>query len=340
MKMPGRYGNQDGNYRYGFNGMESDDEMFNQEGNFYTTEFRGLDPRIGRWLSTDPVTHDHMSPYNSFDNNPIYWIDPKGSNADDYLIKANGDIDVKRTDDKTDNFKYEDAKGKVTDLGTFNKNDNGYVNIDKGGKSYSITNTKKTKRYMQPEAFAAFLGASMNYYNEYSLKIQVNQFSTTDGGHSSHGGNGQYIDYRYSNTNGDKNEPVWSQNDNFDKSKSQYMVNQLVLFGYNSTPSNLRGGKYSILTQQGFTTKPALDKTEYYTGHHHHVHLQNYDMSHVSVVKKLSFSKPDLSNSRKVAKIGITPSKYGSSGGPSIWEEIWYKTKAGFSKLSNGGWGN
>ncbi|MEO9257540.1 MAG: RHS repeat-associated core domain-containing protein, partial [Crocinitomicaceae bacterium] len=59
-------------YRYGFNGMEKDDEV-KGTGNSYTTEFRQYAPRIGRWLSLDPL-FDHFpwqSPYVAFDNNPI-----------------------------------------------------------------------------------------------------------------------------------------------------------------------------------------------------------------------------------------------------------------------------
>ena len=189
---------------------------------------------------------------------------------------------------------------------------------------------------MQPEAFAAFLGASMNYYNKYNLKIQVNQFSTSVGGHSGHSGSGQFIDYRYTSTNGNKNEPVWTQNANFDKAKSQFMVDQLVKFGYNSTPSSLRGNRYSILTQQGFTSSPALTSTSYYTGHHHHVHLQNYDLSHVSPVDKLSITQP---------KLGTTNSselqlRQGSSYSPSLldrmsrnWENFKYEFYKGMSQL-------
>jgi RHS repeat-associated protein len=77
--MPGREFSQE-EYRYGFNGMEKDDELAGA-GNSYTTEWRQLDTRIGRWLSTDPVVHSQFSPFSSFDNNPIYYIDPKGSNA-------------------------------------------------------------------------------------------------------------------------------------------------------------------------------------------------------------------------------------------------------------------
>jgi RHS repeat-associated protein len=66
-------------YRYGFGGMEKDDEV-KGDGNSYTTEFRQLDPRVGRWLSLDPLLSDFpwQSPYCSFDNNPIYYTDPKG----------------------------------------------------------------------------------------------------------------------------------------------------------------------------------------------------------------------------------------------------------------------
>jgi RHS repeat-associated protein len=78
-------------YRYGFNGMEKDDE-WKGTGNSYTTEFRQLDPRLGRWLSTDPVVHPGMSPYNSFDNNPIRFVDPFGSNAWEPEVDSDGNL--------------------------------------------------------------------------------------------------------------------------------------------------------------------------------------------------------------------------------------------------------
>jgi RHS repeat-associated protein len=69
-------------YRRGFNGMEKDDDL-KGDGNSYTTEFRQLDPRVGRWLSVDPIMKPHLSPYNSMSNNPIIRIDPNGD--DDYF---------------------------------------------------------------------------------------------------------------------------------------------------------------------------------------------------------------------------------------------------------------
>lgn len=50
--MPNRHG-QDDDYRYGFQGYEKDDEVRGVKGASYTTEFRQLDPRIGRWLTVD-----------------------------------------------------------------------------------------------------------------------------------------------------------------------------------------------------------------------------------------------------------------------------------------------
>ena len=64
--------------------MEQDPEA-KGEGNSYTTEFRQYDPRIGRWLSLDPLMAQYpmMSPYVAFNNNPIYFVDPLGLEGED-----------------------------------------------------------------------------------------------------------------------------------------------------------------------------------------------------------------------------------------------------------------
>jgi RHS repeat-associated protein len=81
IQMVGRSGGED--YRYAFNGMEEDPEV-SGDGNSYTTEFRGYDPRLGRWKSLDPLMakFPHASPFEGFANNPIFYIDPKGDQAD------------------------------------------------------------------------------------------------------------------------------------------------------------------------------------------------------------------------------------------------------------------
>ncbi len=78
MEMPGRRNFTD-EYRYGYNGMEKDLEH-KTNGNAYTTEFRQYDPRLGRWMSLDPLMMKFpwMSPYVAFDNNPVFFVDPWG----------------------------------------------------------------------------------------------------------------------------------------------------------------------------------------------------------------------------------------------------------------------
>jgi RHS repeat-associated protein len=76
MQMPGRNGST-GDYRYGYQGSEKDGEI-SGEGNSYTTSFRRLDPRLGRWLSIDPLPDPSASPYNSMDNSPIIYSDKLG----------------------------------------------------------------------------------------------------------------------------------------------------------------------------------------------------------------------------------------------------------------------
>lgn len=66
-------------YRYGFNGKEKDNEDYG-EGNAYDFGARIYDPRIGRWLSKDPLQkkYPNLCPYNFCANNPIIFVDPNG----------------------------------------------------------------------------------------------------------------------------------------------------------------------------------------------------------------------------------------------------------------------
>jgi len=78
MLLPNRHESSN-EYRYGFNGMETDKEV-SGTGNSYTTQFRQYDPRLGRWKSLDPLANNFpdQSPFTAFNNNPIYFIDPLG----------------------------------------------------------------------------------------------------------------------------------------------------------------------------------------------------------------------------------------------------------------------
>lgn len=99
--------------RLGFNGMEKDNEV-KGDGNSYTTHFRQLDSRLGRWLSIDPKATAFESPFVSMGNNPIsnndvlgdsIKTDKKGWDA----IKGSLDATLQ----KSNPFKFNDKLGTI-----------------------------------------------------------------------------------------------------------------------------------------------------------------------------------------------------------------------------------
>jgi len=80
MVMPGRKYPNTSNYRYGFNGKENDNEV-KGEGNQQDYGFRIFDPRIGKFLSIDPLTKEYpwYSPYQFAGNKPVWAIDLDGA---------------------------------------------------------------------------------------------------------------------------------------------------------------------------------------------------------------------------------------------------------------------
>lgn len=67
-------------YRYGFNGKESDFEVKNIGGSQQDYGLRIYDPRLGKFLSVDPLTKDYpwYTPYQFAGNKPIQFIDLDG----------------------------------------------------------------------------------------------------------------------------------------------------------------------------------------------------------------------------------------------------------------------
>lgn len=78
MTMPSRSFNSVA-YRYGFNGKEKDDEL-KGAANSYDFGARMHDPRIGRWLSPDPMEDKlpSSSTYAYANNSPIILVDSEG----------------------------------------------------------------------------------------------------------------------------------------------------------------------------------------------------------------------------------------------------------------------
>jgi len=115
-EMPGRSYNS-GEYRYGFNGMEKDDEV-KGTGNSYDFGARIYDSRIGRWLSTDPKENrypDISSFVYSLDN-PILYIDPNGKEV--YVYGADSKATVEAIGKKTSlQLKYDASTNQISVMG-------------------------------------------------------------------------------------------------------------------------------------------------------------------------------------------------------------------------------
>lgn len=67
-------------YHFSFNGQERDNETYG-EGNAFDFGARIYDPRLGRWMSVDPMQEKYVSysPYNYSINSPIMLGDPDGN---------------------------------------------------------------------------------------------------------------------------------------------------------------------------------------------------------------------------------------------------------------------
>ncbi len=102
--MPGRHGNSS-DYRYGFQGQEMDNEI-KGEGNSINYKYRMHDPRVGRFLSLDPLSakYAHNSPYVFSENRVIDGTElegleyiKKGYLDETYITELNLDLSTAET---------------------------------------------------------------------------------------------------------------------------------------------------------------------------------------------------------------------------------------------------
>jgi RHS repeat-associated protein len=198
-------------YRFGFNGQEKLNEAYG-EGNAYDFGARIYDPRIGRWMKTDPQAskYPYLSPYVSMGDNPLIYIDPGGETivvpetADREPIlkminsRALGKFDfndagelylVKATGDKTKYSKYYQDKlvaaindpDKIEiDLTTefYNPRTRSMANLDRvgrGGNTISVPWTETKKDY---NANGDVIGITVTEHHD--SKICVSGNANTD----------------------------------------------------------------------------------------------------------------------------------------------------------------
>ena len=103
MQMTGRKYAATGKYRYGFNGKENDNDV-KGDGNQQDYGMRIYDPRLGKFLSVDPITKNYpmLTPYQFASNRPIDGIDLDGleyARFDIYFDKNNNVTKIVTTKD-------------------------------------------------------------------------------------------------------------------------------------------------------------------------------------------------------------------------------------------------
>ncbi len=134
----GGYNAQD--YRYGYNGKENDNEV-KGESNQQDYGFRVYDPRVGRFLSVDPLTKDYpmLTPYQFASNRPIDGVDLDGL---EWMMKINSEngkteIQVNVTFNKFDGLSSETIREILLET---NNQFNSLVNqASEGNASISVT---------------------------------------------------------------------------------------------------------------------------------------------------------------------------------------------------------
>ena len=98
MLQPGRSYSAASSYRYGFNGKENDNEV-KGEGNQLDYKMRIYDPRLGRFLSVDPIADEYpqLTPYQFASNQPIESVDMDGLERWDFRALKGEDGKAKLT---------------------------------------------------------------------------------------------------------------------------------------------------------------------------------------------------------------------------------------------------
>ena len=155
---------QQGDYRFGFQGQEKDNEI-KGEGNSYTAQFWQYDSRLGRRWNIDPIVKPWESSYVVFFGNPVSIIDPLG-------------LDGTVTKDKNGNASYagealngDGAVVNVTGMTNGQMSDAGYTALtgtgtyDKGTSNAGVVGNKiirSSNNYWNSDGSTSWMAVNRN----------------------------------------------------------------------------------------------------------------------------------------------------------------------------------
>jgi RHS repeat-associated protein len=162
MQMPGRKYAGNNSYRFGFNGKENDNDV-KGEGNQQDYGMRIYDPRIGKFLSLDPLQakFPFYSPYHFAGNTPVQAIDLDGTEEFHYtLTMDHGEPKLKHTGTVTqDSYFWGLYKEKI--------GSERYV-IQYGDKTYKFTLSGIGNQGQTNDQLFDYLDNPQNYDEEFS----------------------------------------------------------------------------------------------------------------------------------------------------------------------------
>ena len=249
---------------------------------------RNYDHQIGRWWQIDPMSEarNWVTPFNYVQNNPITRIDPDGA-FDDYFIRDNGEISVKKTDDAFDRFYTQKSERTEGDMvirtykleAKLDKNEDGLIALPNSfqGDGFGFKYTgSKDENYISGAAFAGLIGA----LKEAQVSdVSLNHWSNADGSSPSPSRshkNGEVGDIRPLRKD-ESGNPVLITDKQFDAERNGTLMKSMKKFGWSS-----------ILSERNPSTGQITPGTTHYSGytdkngnwksvrHNNHYHAQRF----------------------------------------------------------------